>query len=241
MTLMKGCVTQVPPALATPSLNRGVAFSREERRRLGLTGRLPSGVLTLEQQASRVWYQLQALPTDLARNLLLDQLHNRHEVLYFKVLCEHLTELLPVVHNPTVGEAIQQFSGENRGQRGLYLSIDSPDEIAESFEALGLGPDDVDLIVCTDAEAILGIGDWGVGGIQTAVGKLALYTAGGGIDPRRTIAVSLDVGTDNEQLLNDPVYVGNRHARRRGAEYDAFIQKYIETAHRLFPHAMLHF
>ena len=140
-----------------------------------------------------------------------------------------------------MGEAIQQFSGEYRGQRGLYLSIDRPDEIAESFATLGLGPDDVDLIVCTDAEAILGIGDWGVGGIQIAVGKLALYTAGGGIDPRRTIAVSLDVGTDNEQLLNDPFYVGNRHARRRGAEYDEFIQSYIETAHRLFPNAMLHF
>jgi malate dehydrogenase (oxaloacetate-decarboxylating) len=238
---MEGCVTQIPLALATPSLNRGVAFSREERRRLGLTGRLPSGVLTLEQQAKRVWQQLQGTPTYLGRNLLLDQLHNRHEVLYFKVLSEHLTELLPVVYTPTVGEAIQQFSGEYRGQRGLYLSIDSPDEIAESFETLGLGPDDVDLIVCSDAEAILGIGDWGVGGIQIAVGKLALYTAGGGIDPRRTIAVSLDVGTDNEQLLNDPFYVGNRHARRRGAEYDQFIQGYIEAAHRLFPHAMLHF
>ncbi|MDT5303511.1 MAG: hypothetical protein QOG79_6833 [Mycobacterium sp.] len=238
---MEGCVTQIPLALATPSLNRGVAFSREERRRLGLTGRLPSGVLTLEQQANRVWQQLQGTPTYLGRNLLLDQLHNRHEVLYFKVLSEHLTELLPVVYTPTVGEAIQQFSGEYRGQRGLYLSIDSPDEIAESFETLGLGPDDVDLIVCSDAEAILGIGDWGVGGIQIAVGKLALYTAGGGIDPRRTIAVSLDVGTDNEQLLNDPFYVGNRHARRRGAEYDQFIQGYIEAAHRLFPHAMLHF
>jgi malate dehydrogenase (oxaloacetate-decarboxylating) len=238
---MEGCVTQIPLALATPSLNRGVAFSREERRRLGLTGRLPSGVLTLEQQANRVWQQLQGTPTYLGRNLLLDQLHNRHEVLYFKVLSEHLTELLPVVYTPTVGEAIQQFSGEYRGQRGLYLSIDSPDEIAESFETLGLGPDDVDLIVCSDAEAILGIGDWGVGGIQIAVGKLALYTAGGGIDPRRTIAVSLDVGTDNEQLLNDPFYVGNRHARRRGAEYDQFIKEYIEAAHRLFPHAMLHF
>jgi malate dehydrogenase (oxaloacetate-decarboxylating) len=238
---MEGCVPQIPLALATPSLNRGVAFSREERRRLGLTGRLPSGVLTLEQQANRVWQQLQGTPTYLGRNLLLDQLHNRHEVLYFKVLSEHLTELLPVVYTPTVGEAIQRFSGEYRGQRGLYLSIDSPDEIAESFETLGLGPDDVDLIVCSDAEAILGIGDWGVGGIQIAVGKLALYTAGGGIDPRRTIAVSLDVGTDNEQLLNDPFYVGNRHARRRGAEYDQFIKKYIETAHRLFPHAMLHF
>jgi malate dehydrogenase (oxaloacetate-decarboxylating) len=241
VTTMEDCVPQIPLALATPSLNRGVAFSREERRQLGLTGRLPSGVLTLEQQGNRVWQQLQGTPTYLGRNLLLDQLHNRHEVLYFKVLCEHLTELLPVVYTPTVGEAIQQFSGEYRGQRGLYLSIDSPDEIAESFQTLGLGPDDVDLIVCSDAEAILGIGDWGVGGIQIAVGKLALYTAGGGIAPRRTIAVSLDVGTDNEQLLNDPFYVGNRHARRRDAEYDEFIQKYIETAHRLFPRAMLHF
>jgi malate dehydrogenase (oxaloacetate-decarboxylating) len=122
-----------------------------------------------------------------------------------------------------------------------YLSIDHPDEIAEAFATLGQGPDDVDLIVCTDAESILGIGDWGVGGIQITAGKLALYTAGGGIDPRRTIAVSLDVGTDNEQLLNDPFYVGNRHPRRRGAEYDEFIDRYVQTAHRLFPHAMLHF
>jgi malate dehydrogenase (oxaloacetate-decarboxylating) len=238
---MSGFAPKTPLALISPSLNRGVGFTHEERRELGLTGRLPSGVLTLDEQVERVWRQLQEMPTDLARNLLLDQLHYRHEVLYFKVLSEHLTELLPVVYTPTVGEAIQRFSGEYRGQRGLYLSIDRPDEIAESFDTLGLGPDDVDLIVCTDAEAILGIGDWGVGGIQIAVGKLTLYTAGGGIDPRRTIAVSLDVGTDNEQLLNDPFYVGNRHARRRGPEYDEFIHSYIDTAHRLFPTAILHF
>jgi malate dehydrogenase (oxaloacetate-decarboxylating) len=238
---MEGCVSQTPVAMTTPSLNRGVGFTHDERRRLGLTGRLPAGVLTLEQQADRVWRQLQGMPTDLARNLLLDQLHYRNEVLYFKVLSEHLSELIPVVYTPTVGEAIERFSEEYRGQRGLYLSIDHAGEIAESFGTLGLGPDDVDLIVCTDAEAILGIGDWGVGGIEISVGKLALYTAGGGIDPRRTIPVSLDVGTDNDQLLGDPFYVGNRHARRRGAEYDRFIQNYVETAHRLFPHALLHF
>ena len=238
---MPGYAPKNPPALTTPSLNRGVGFTHAQRRALGLTGRLPAGVLTLEQQAERVWRQLQSLPTDLARNLLMDQLHYRHEKLYFKVLSDHLTELMPVVYTPTVGEAIQRFSEEYRGQRGLYLSIDQPDEIAESFETLGFGPDDVDLIVCTDAEAILGIGDWGVGGIEISVGKLALYTAGGGIDPVRTIAVSLDVGTDNEQLLQDPFYVGTRHARRRGDEYDAFIQRYVETAHRLFPRAMLHF
>lgn len=235
------CVPRFPAALSTPSLNRGVGFTHEQRRQLGLTGRLPAAVLTLEQQADRVWHQLQSMATDLGRNLLLEQLHYRHELLYFKVLTEHLPELMPVVYTPTVGEAIQRFSDEYRGQRGLFLSIDAPDEIAEAFETLGQGPDDIDLIVCTDAEAILGIGDWGVGGIQITVGKLALYTAGGGIDPRRCISVSLDVGTDNEQLLQDPFYLGNRHPRRRGPEYDDFVRAYIETAHRLFPHAILHF
>jgi malate dehydrogenase (oxaloacetate-decarboxylating) len=234
-------VPRIPVAMSAPSLNRGVGFTHEQRRRLGLTGRLPSAVLTLEQQSDRVWRQLQSLATDLGRNLLLEQLHYRHELLYYKVLEDHLPELMPVVYTPTVGEAIQRFSDEYRGQRGLFLSIDEPDDIKDAFETFGLGPDDVDLIVCTDAEAILGIGDWGVGGIQIAVGKLALYTAGGGIDPRRCIAVSLDVGTDNEQLLQDPFYLGNRHARRRGDEYDQFIKGYIETANRLFPHAILHF
>jgi malate dehydrogenase (oxaloacetate-decarboxylating) len=238
---MRSPAPNIPVSLATPSLNRGVGFTHEQRRALGLTGRLPSAVMTLPQQAERVWQQLQSMPTDLARNLLMDQLHYRNEVLYFRVLSDHLRELMPVVYTPTVGEAIQRFSNEYRGQRGLYLSIDRPDDIAEAFETLGQGPDDVDLIVCTDAEAILGIGDWGVGGIEISVGKLALFTAGGGIDPRRTIAVSLDVGTDNEQLLQDPFYVGNRHARLRGEAYDAFIEDYVQTAHRLFPHAMLHF
>lgn len=235
------CTPRIPPALAAPSLNRGVGFTHEERRRLGLTGRLPSAVLTLDQQADRVWHQLQSLATDLGRNLLLEQLHYRHEVLYYKVLEDHLPELMPVVYTPTVGEAIQRFSDEYRGQRGLFLTIDEPDDIAEAFRTFGLEPDDVDLIVATDAEAILGIGDWGVGGIQIAVGKLALYTAGGGIDPRRCIAVSLDVGTDNEQLLQDPFYLGNRHPRRRGQDYDEFVGRYIETAHQMFPHAILHF
>jgi malate dehydrogenase (oxaloacetate-decarboxylating) len=231
----------IPEALTSPSQNRGTAFDTQQRRELGLTGRLPSAVLTLEDQAQRLWQQLCSLPGDLARNLLLEQVHNRNEVLYFKVLAEHLPELLPVVYDPTVGAAIEQYSDEYRGQRGVYLSIDRADEIAESFKTLGLGPDDVDLIVCSDAEEILGIGDWGVGGIQIAVGKLAIYTAGAGIDPCRTIAVSLDVGTDNEHLLNDPFYLGNRHARHRGADYDAFIKTYIETVNALFPNAMMHF
>ena len=230
-----------PAVLNDPLRNRGVAFTPAEREALGLTGRLPSGVLTLEEQARRAWQQLQAQPDELAKNVYMEQLHDRNEVLYFKVLLDHLAELLPVVYDPTVGDAIEKYSHEYRRPRGIYLSIDHPDDIEKAFATLQLGPDDVDLIVCSDAEEILGIGDWGVGGISISVGKLAVYTAAAGIDPRRVIPVSLDVGTDNEELLNDPLYVGNRHARVRGAAYDAFIEKYLETASSLFPGALLHF
>jgi malate dehydrogenase (oxaloacetate-decarboxylating) len=231
----------VPGVLQDPISNRGAAFSRAERDSLGLTGRLPSAVLTLEQQTLRAYQQLQRQPGDLAKNVYLEELHDRNETLYYRVLSEHLAELLPIVYDPTVGDAIQRYSHEYRRPRGIFLSIDQPDDIEKSFATLELGPDDVDLIVCSDAEEILGIGDWGVGGIQIAVGKLAVYTAAAGIDPRRVIPVSLDVGTDNEGLLNDPLYLGNRHARVRGKDYDAFIKKYLATASSLFPHALLHF
>ena len=230
-----------PAALTDPLRNQGVAFSPAERQALGLTGRLPSGVLTLEQQAQRTYQQLQAQPGNLAKNVFLGQLHDWNEVLYYKVLIDNLAELLPIVYDPTIGEAIEKYSMEFRRPRGVFLSIDRPGDIAEAFGTLGLGPGDVDLIVCSDAEQILGIGDWGVGGIQIAVGKLALYTAAAGIDPRRVIAVSLDVGTDNAGLLSDPLYLGNRHARVRGPAYDVFIGEYLRTASALFPGALLHF
>src|SRR5215831_13454678 len=230
-----------PAVLNDPLRNRGVAFTLAEREALGLTGRLPSGVLTLEEQARRAWLQLQRQPDDLSKNVYLEQLHDRNEVLYYKVLADHLAELLSIVYDPTVGDAIERYSHEYRRPRGIYLSIDRPDDVEAAFGSLGLGPGDVDLIVCSDAEEILGIGDWGVGGIQISVGTLAVYTAAAGVDPRRVIPVSLDVGTDNEGLLNDPLYLGNRHARVRGAAYDAFIEKYLETASSLFPGALLHF
>src|SRR5580704_598013 len=235
------CTPAEPAVLNDPLRNRGAAFTLAEREALGLTGRLPSGVLTLEEQARRAWQQLQAQGDDLAKNVYMEQLHDRNEVLYYKVLLDHLAELLPVVYDPTVGDAIERYSHEYRRPRGIYLSIDRPDAIEKAFATLQLGPGDVDLIVCTDAEEILGIGDWGVGGIQISVGKLAVYTAAAGVDPRRVIPVSLDVGTDNEGLLNDPLYLGNRHARVRGQAYDAFIQKYLETVSSMFPNALLHF
>jgi malate dehydrogenase (oxaloacetate-decarboxylating) len=231
----------IPPALGNPLRNHGVAFTQAEREALGLTGRLPAGMLTLDQQAQLVYRQLVVQGSDLAKYILLEQLHDRNEVLYYKVLLDHLTELLPVVNDPVVGDAIQRYSYEYRGARGIYLSIDRPDDMEKAFSTLGLSGGDVDLIVCSDAEEILGIGDWGVGGIQISVGKLAVYTAAAGIDPRRVIPVSLDVGTNNEGLLNDPLYLGNRHARVRGQAYDDFIARYLQVASSLFPNALLHF
>ncbi|CAL9341653.1 Putative malate oxidoreductase [NAD] [Streptomyces sp. enrichment culture] len=236
-----GGTPATPAILTDPLRNRGVAFTAAEREELGLTGLLPSGVLTLEQQARRAYEQLRAQDSDLAKSVYLEQMHDRNETLYFKVLTDHLVELLPIVYDPTVGEAIEKYSHEYRRPRGVYLSVDRPDDMERSFAALRLGPEDVDLIVCTDAEEILGIGDWGVGGIQIAVGKLAVYTAAAGIDPRRVIPVSLDVGTDRASLLRDPLYLGNRHRRVRGADYDAFIENYLRTASSLFPRALLHF
>ncbi len=231
----------IPDVLSDPIRNHGSAFSLDEREELGLTGRLPSAVLSLEEQARRAYQQLQVQGSDLAKNIFMEQLHDRNEVLYFKVLLDHLAELLPIVYDPVVGDAIEHYSHEYRRPRGIYLSIDRPDEIEPAFRTLGLESGDVDLIVCSDAEEILGIGDWGVGGIQISVGKLAVYTAAAGIDPRRVIPVSLDVGTDNEALLNDPLYLGNRHARVRGAAYDTFIERYLQVASSLFPDALLHF
>jgi malate dehydrogenase (oxaloacetate-decarboxylating) len=160
--------------LEDPMSNRGVAFTREERQELNLVGRLPSAVLTLDEQAERAYRQLQNQSDDLAKNVYLEQLHDRNEVLYFKVILDHLTELLPIVYDPVVGDAIENYSGEYRRPRGVYLSIDNPEDIEASFASLGLSPQDVDLIVCSDAEEILGIGDWGVGGIEISVGKLAV-------------------------------------------------------------------
>ena len=226
--------------LGTPMLNRGTAFTPEERRALGLVGLLPHGVSTIDGQVRRVHAQYQRQPDDLAKNVYLANLRDRNEVLFYRLLSEHLGDMLPIVYTPTVGKAIERYSHEYRRPRGVFLSVDHPDLVEESFRNYGLGADDVDLIVATDAEGILGIGDWGVGGIEIAIGKLAVYIAAAGIHPRRVIPVVLDMGTDNLRLLNDRMYLGNRHARVRGQRYDDFIDAYVTTATKLFPHALLH-
>jgi malate dehydrogenase (oxaloacetate-decarboxylating) len=226
--------------LADPRINKGTAFTVEERDTLGLVGVLPHRVLTLEEQARRAHAQYRSQPTPLAKQVALNELRDRNQVLFYRLLYDNLRELLPIIYTPTVGEAIEHYSHEYRHPRGVYLSADEPEAIERSLATAELGPEDVDLIVATDAEAILGIGDWGLGGMGIALGKLAIYTAAGGIDPNRTIAVMLDVGTNNESLLDDPLYLGLRHPRVSPDEYDTCIDAYVQAASRLFPRALLH-
>jgi malate dehydrogenase (oxaloacetate-decarboxylating) len=221
--------------------NRGVAFSVRERAELGLTGRLPPAVLTLDQQAEHAYSRLRAMPAGGARKLYLEHLRDRNETLYLTVLSGHPAELLPIVADPLAGEGIGPSAPECYSPDGIYLSIDRPGDVEKSFATLGLGAGDVDIIVCSDGEEIPGIGDGGIGGLRVAAGKLAIYTAAAGIRPRRMIPVSLDAGTDNQALRGDPFYLGSRRARRRGQDYHAFIRGYVQTVSRLFPGALLHF
>lgn len=223
-----------------PRINKGTGFPPEERKALGLVGLMPYKVFSLEQQAARSYGQYCAQPSPLAKNVFLTALHDRNEVLFYRLLTDHLREMLPIVYTPTIGEAIERYSHQYRRPRGVYLSVDAPELIESSLAATEHDPGDVDLIVATDAEAILGIGDWGVGGIAIAEGKLVVYCAAGGIDPDRAIPVILDVGTNRRELLDDPLYLGGAHPRVDRATYDRFIDAYVTAAGKLFPDALLH-
>lgn len=228
-----------PALLNSPKLNKGTAFSAIERSTLGLTGLLPPEIGSLEIQVKRAYIQYDQLPDVLSKNVYLTALHDRNEVLFYKLFSEHLREMIPVVNDLTVGQAIEHYPHEFRRPCGLYLSIDHMGSMGEAFENIFAGADDIDLLLATDAEQILGIGDAGVGGIEVAIGKLAIYTAAAGIDPARVIPVMLDSGTNKQSLLEDPMYVGNRHPRVRGDRYDAFIAAYVEAAVQHFPNAIL--
>jgi malate dehydrogenase (oxaloacetate-decarboxylating) len=225
--------------LNSPRLNKGTAFEAEERQALGLTGLLPPDISTLAAQVKHAYLQYETLPDLLNKNIYLTALHDRNEVLFYRLFSEHLREMIPIVNDVTVGMAMTQYRHECRPPRGVYLSIDHPGSIEEAFANLGKAGGDVDLVLATDAEQIPGVGDWGVGGIEVSIGKLSIYTAAGGVDPFRVIPVMLDVGTNRESLLEDPTYIGNRHPRVRGARYDDFIDAYVETVTKLFPNAFL--
>ncbi len=225
--------------LKSPSLNKGTAFSAEERKSLGLIGLLPPDITTLATQVKRAYLQYERLPDAVSKHNFLTGLHDSNEVLFYRLFSEHLREMIPIVNELTVGMAMEQHPHECRPSRGVYLSVDHPEAIEEAFANLNAGPGDIDLILATDAEQILGVGDWGVGGIEVSIAKLAVYTAAGGVDPARVIPVMLDVGTNREYLLTDPTYIGNRHGRVRGEGYDQFIHAYVTTVRRLFPAAVL--
>lgn len=226
--------------LSNPFLNKGTAFTKEEREELGLDGLLPPRVLTLDEQVKKVYEQYSMRTTNLFKNGVLYDLYNRNVVLFYRLLKDHLAEMLPIIYTPTVGAAIETYSHTYRRPGGLYLSIDDLDGIETAFYNLELPKNGIDLIVVTDSESILGIGDQGVGGINIAIGKLAVYTAAAGIDPSRVLPVVLDVGTNNQTLISDPIYIGNKFARVRGERYEVFIDLFIQTARKFFPEVLLH-
>ena len=226
--------------LRVPRLNRGTAFTPEERVKLGLEGLLPERVTPLEGQLHRAYTRFLRAGSALDKFSYLQGLRDRNTVLFYRLMSEHLEEIMPIVYTPTIGEAIQQFSLWYQQINGVFLSIDAPDRIEASLRATGKGPDDVDLLVVTDSEGILGIGDQGVGGIQICIGKKSIYTAAAGVDPDRMIPVVLDVGTNNLKLLNDDLYLGIRAARVRGERYDEFIDQVVQAIQKVFPNAMVH-
>jgi malate dehydrogenase (oxaloacetate-decarboxylating) len=223
--------------LAQPLYNKSTAFTHAEREAFGLTGLLPEAVSSMEQQARRAYGNLARKTEALERYIGLAALQDRNETLFYRVLLDHLEELLPVVYTPTVGRACQEFSRIFRRARGLWIT---PAHRGRIEAVLADAPfADVRLIVVTDNESILGLGDQGVGGMAIPVGKLALYSAAAGIHPALTLPVSLDVGTDNAELLGDNLYLGWRHPRLRGAEYDSLVDEFVHAVRRRFPRALL--
>ena len=226
--------------LNNPFVNKGTAFSMAEREKLNLVGLLPPVVQTLEEQIERTYLQYQKKVNNLEKRVYLMTLFNTNRTLFYALMAQHIEEFMPIVYDPVVADAIRQYDELfMKPQDAGFLSIDHPEDIERSLRNASKGKD-IKLIVVTDAEAILGIGDWGVNGVAIAIGKLMVYTAAAGINPNKVLPLVLDVGTDNKQLLDNPLYLGNRHERVRGKKYHEFVDKFVETAERLFPNLYLH-
>lgn len=230
--------------LRDPLLNQGTGFSKEQREQLGLVGLLPPRVQTLEEQERQIYAQYQGKGSNLEKRQLLIDVYETNRTLFYAVVIDHIAELMPIIYAPVVAEAVKQYDQLFLAPHDeVFLSIDEPDnnpEVIERSLRAGAQGRDIRLIVVTDSEGILGIGDWGVNGAELVLGKSMVYTAAAGVNPASILPIVLDVGTDNEQLLADPGYLGNRHPRVRGERYDRFIDDFVQAVRTLFPSALLH-
>lgn len=228
-----------PTLLETPLLNKGSAFSARERESFNLNGLLPPRYESIEEQVDRAYMQYSSFRGSLNKHIYLRAIHDNNETLFFKLVQEHLAEMMPIIYTPTVGDACEKFSDIYRSSRGLFVSHTEKDNLDDILRNATKGK--VKVIVVTDGERILGLGDQGIGGMGIPIGKLSLYTACGGISPAYTLPITLDVGTNNEKLLADPMYMGNRHKRISQDEYDDFLDCFIKAVKRRWPHVMLQF
>ncbi|EAE1305985.1 NAD-dependent malic enzyme [Listeria monocytogenes] len=224
-----------------PLLNKGTAFSKEERASYQLDGLLPPIIETIEQQAVRIETQIENLETPLHKHQLLTNLYNENRTLYYYVVTKNVTDYLPIIYTPTIGDAVIQYHKEYTApDEALFVDAFAPEKLSASIKNYAKNNPNIDMIVITDGEGVLGIGDWGVNGVKIAVGKLAVYTVAAGLAPDRVLPVVIDAGTNNETLLNDPLYLGNKRPRLSESEYDAFIASFVNVMKEVFPKAILH-
>ncbi len=226
--------------LNDPFINKGTAFTEAEREELGLNGLLPAKVQTLQEQVDQTYAQFQSKVSNLEKRLFLMEIFNTNHVLFYKLFSQHVVEFMPIVYDPTIADTIENYSELFVEPQGAaFLDINHPENIQSTLKNAANGRD-IKLLVVSDAEGILGIGDWGVQGVDIAVGKLMVYTVAAGIDPSTVLAVVIDAGTNNEKLLKDPMYLGNKFNRVRGDKYYDFIDKFVNHAESLFPNLYLH-
>src|SRR5690554_5312380 len=228
-----------PALLEAPLLNKDSAFSERERQHFNLEGLLPYSIETIEEQTTRAYEQLTSFHTDIDKHIYLRNIQDTNETLYYRLVTDHLEEIMPLIYTPTVGMACQQFSKIYRRKRGLFLSYPDRDRIDDMLQ--NATKQNVKVLVVTDGERILGLGDQGIGGMGIPIGKLALYTACGGISPAYTLPIMLDVGCNNQSLLDDPMYMGWRHPRISQEEYDDFIEAFVAAVKRRWPEVLLQF
>lgn len=224
--------------LHRPMLNKGLAFTQQEREELDLIGLLPEKIESLPEQAARTYRQLKSKNTPIEKYVFLNRLHDLNLTLFYYLVQENIDEIMPLIYTPTVGEAVQNFSKIFRKQHGLFIAINQQKHIDQMLSRYP--SDSIDFIIVTDGEGVLGLGDQGIGGMDISVGKLMVYIACCGIDPSRVLPIQLDVGTNNQELLNDPSYLGLRAPRATGRAYDEFIDKFVQSVRKQFPHIYLH-